>query len=429
MSEEINVVFTSTIHEDSETGAVADGKIPEGGFVAPPEPEETPAETETTTDEVVAVSAETEMLSDEADTVQADAEPADAENQNNSCQECQKRVPSADDGDVVAVRFRKGGKAYNFLSGKLTVKPGDNVIVETAKGVEYGKAASILPKEVACRYCRQMNKIIRVATTADEIKNDENREKEEKAFTVCQEKIAQHGLEMKLIEAQYTFDESKIMFYFTADGRIDFRDLVKDLAGVFHTRIELRQIGVRDETRMLGGYGACGRPLCCATYLNDFIPVSIKMAKEQNLSLNPTKISGVCGRLMCCLKNEEETYEELNKSLPGIGDEVQGTDGLVGEVENVDVLRQKIKILVEVNDEKELHEYGTGEFTILRKRRRGSSRPSMKKKPAQAEAQTEEKKPENPRGRLGARASRRRPRPNTPASGNTGNTHSSPESK
>ena len=150
MSEEINVVFTSTIHEDSETGAVADGKIPEGGFVAPPEPEETPAETETTTDEVVAVSAETEMLSDEADTVQADAEPADAENQNNSCQECQKRVPSADDGDVVAVRFRKGGKAYNFLSGKLTVKPGDNVIVETAKGVEYGKAASILPKEVAC---------------------------------------------------------------------------------------------------------------------------------------------------------------------------------------------------------------------------------------------------------------------------------------
>lgn len=415
MSEEIKVNFTATVHDDSETGAVADGIIPEGGFVAPPEPEKAPAESETTTDEVVAVS--------------ADAEPTDTAKQNNSCQECQKRVPSADDGDVVAVRFRKGGKAYNFLSGKLAVKPGDNVIVETEKGVEYGKAASILPKEVACRYCRQMNKIIRVATTADEIRNDENREKEEKAFTVCQEKIAQHSLEMKLIEAQYTFDESKIMFYFTADGRIDFRDLVKDLAGVFHTRIELRQIGVRDETRMLGGYGACGRPLCCATYLNDFIPVSIKMAKEQNLSLNPTKISGVCGRLMCCLKNEEETYEELNKSLPGIGDEVQGTDGLVGEVENVDVLRQKIKILVEVNDEKELHEYGTGEFTILRKRRRGSSRPSMKKKPAQAEAQTEEKKPENPRGRLGARASRRRPRPNTPASGNTGNTHSSPESK
>jgi cell fate regulator YaaT (PSP1 superfamily) len=409
MSEEIKVNFTATVHDDSETGAVADGIIPEGGFVAPPEPEKAPAESETTTDEVVAVS--------------ADAEPTDTAKQNNSCQECQKRVPSADDGDVVAVRFRKGGKAYNFLSGKLAVKPGDNVIVETEKGVEYGKAASILPKEVACRYCRQMNKIIRVATTADEIRNDENREKEEKAFTVCQEKIAQHSLEMKLIEAQYTFDESKIMFYFTADGRIDFRDLVKDLAGVFHTRIELRQIGVRDETRMLGGYGACGRPLCCATYLNDFIPVSI------NLSLNPTKISGVCGRLMCCLKNEEETYEELNKSLPGIGDEVQGTDGLVGEVENVDVLRQKIKILVEVNDEKELHEYGIGEFTILRKRRRGSSRPSMKKKPAQAEAQTEEKKPENPRGRLGARASRRRPRPNTPASGNTGNTHSSPESK
>jgi cell fate regulator YaaT (PSP1 superfamily) len=179
---------------------------------------------------------------------------------------------------------------------------------------------------------------------------------------------------MKLINAEYTFDNSKVLFYFTADGRVDFRDLVKDLASVFRTRIELRQIGVRDETKILGGYGICGRPLCCHTWMSDFIPVSIKMAKEQNLSLNPGKISGVCGRLMCCLKNEADTYEELNRNLPRIGDEVQGSDGLSGQVESVNVLRQTVRILVEVDDEKEYHEYHVNDLTILRRRRRGGNR-------------------------------------------------------
>ena len=179
---------------------------------------------------------------------------------------------------------------------------------------------------------------------------------------------------MKLINAEYTFDNNKVLFYFTADGRVDFRDLVKDLASVFRTRIELRQIGVRDETKILGGYGICGRPLCCHTWMSDFIPVSIKMAKEQNLSLNPGKISGVCGRLMCCLKNEADTYEELNRSLPKVGDEVQGNDGLSGLVESVNVLRQTVRILVEVDDEKEYHEYHVNDITVLRRRRRGGSR-------------------------------------------------------
>ena len=197
-----------------------------------------------------------------------------------------------------------------------------------------------------------------------------NKQKEKDAFKICLEKIHARGLEMKLIDAEYTFDNNKILFYFTADGRIDFRELLKDLAGVFRTRIELRQIGVSDETKIRGGIGVCGRPVCCNTYLSDFIPVSIKMAKEQNLSLNPTKISGVCGRLMCCLKHEEETYEDLNRRLPGVGDYVTTPDGLKGEVQSVNVLRQLVKVIVDVNGDKEIQEYKAEDIKFKRRHRK-----------------------------------------------------------
>ena len=215
---------------------------------------------------------------------------------------------------------------------------------------------------------------------------DKNKEKEKAAFDICLEKIKKHQLEMKLIDAEYTFDNNKVLFYFTADGRIDFRELVKDLASVFKTRIELRQIGVRDETKILGGIGICGRTLCCHSYLPEFIPVSIKMAKEQNLSLNPTKISGVCGRLMCCLKNEEETYEELNRKLPNVGDFVTTEDGLKGEVHSVNVLRQLVKVVVDVGDEKEIQEYKVEQIRF--KRRHGKNR---KVEPTDAELRELEK--------------------------------------
>ena len=205
---------------------------------------------------------------------------------------------------------------------------------------------------------QSLKPVLRIATEEDRLQAEKNKKKEKEAFQICLDKIAKHKLEMKLIDAEYTFDNNKVLFYFTADGRIDFRELVKDLAAVFKTRIELRQIGVRDETKILGGIGICGRPLCCNTFLSEFAPVSIKMAKEQNLSLNPVKISGVCGRLMCCLKNEEETYEYLNSTLPGIGDYVTTDDGLKGEVSSVSVLRQQVKVIVNVNKEdKEIREY------------------------------------------------------------------------
>ena len=221
---------------------------------------------------------------------------------------------------VIGVRFRKAGKIYFFSPDDMKIKKGDHVIVETARGVEYGQVVLDARDVEEDKVVQPLKKIIRVATPEDDKIEAENKEKEKKAFDICLEKIKKHGLEMKLIDTEYTFDNNKVLFYFTADGRIDFRELVKDLASVFKTRIELRQIGVRDETKTLGGYSICGRPLCCSTYLSDFVPVSIKMAKEQNLSLNPTKISGVCGRLMCCLKNEEDTYEDLNSKLPNIGD-------------------------------------------------------------------------------------------------------------
>ncbi|MDD6057258.1 MAG: stage 0 sporulation family protein [Clostridiales bacterium] len=272
--------------------------------------------------------------------------------------------------NVVGVRFRNAGKIYYFEPGNLDLKAGTHVIVETARGVELGTVLTapkeVLPEEVI----QPLKPVIRIATEEDENTVIKNKEKEKEAFKICLEKIAKHKLEMKLVEAEYTFDNNKLLFYFTADGRIDFRELVKDLAAVFRTRIELRQIGVRDETKIMGGIGICGRPLCCHSYLAEFVPVSIKMAKEQNLSLNPTKISGVCGRLMCCLKNEEETYEYLNSRLPHVGDYVTTDDGLKGEVSTVNVLRQTVKVLVELNDEKELREYKVEQLRFKPRRKK-----------------------------------------------------------
>lgn len=272
---------------------------------------------------------------------------------------------------VIGVRFRPAGKIYYFAPGKFHIRQGDKVIVETARGIEFGTVVTG-PKEVKDEEVMQpLKSVIRIATEEDKRAEEKNREKEKEAFEICLEKIRKHNLDMKLINAEYTFDNNKVLFYFTADGRIDFRELVKDLASVFRTRIELRQIGVRDETKIRGGIGICGRPLCCHTYLSEFAPVSIKMAKEQNLSLNPTKISGVCGRLMCCLTNEEETYEELNSHLPSNGDHVTTPEGLRGDVQSVNVLRQLVKVVVTLdNDEKEIREYKATELKFKPRRRK-----------------------------------------------------------
>lgn len=273
--------------------------------------------------------------------------------------------------NVIGVRFRPAGKVYFFDPAGMDIKTGDHVIVETARGIEFGHVVLGSRAVDESKVIQPLKPVIRMATAADEETERRNKEKEKDAFGICLEKIKKHNLQMKLIDAEYTFDNNKVLFYFTADGRIDFRELVKDLAAVFKTRIELRQIGVRDETKIMGGIGICGRPLCCHTYLSEFIPVSIKMAKEQNLSLNPTKISGVCGRLMCCLKNEEETYEELNSKLPNIGDYVTTDDGLKGEVHSVSVLRQLVKVVVTVGkDEKEIREYPVESLRFRPKRRR-----------------------------------------------------------
>lgn len=260
--------------------------------------------------------------------------------------------------DVIGVRFRDNGKIYFFDPLQYEIEVGKYVIVETARGVEYGKVVLGRREIDDTKMQSAIKPIIRLANDNDRKKYEENKEKSKKAYDICLEKIRKHGLSMKLINAEYTFDNNKVLFYFTADGRIDFRELVKDLAAVFKTRIELRQIGVRDETKIVGGIGICGRELCCYKHLSEFIPVSIKMAKEQSLSLNPTKISGVCGRLMCCLKHEEETYEYLNGRLPNVGDTVRTVDGVKGEVHSVNVLRQKVKIIVTLEDDtKEIEEY------------------------------------------------------------------------
>lgn len=293
---------------------------------------------------------------------------------------------------VIGVRFRNAGKIYYFDPQQLEIKRGQHVIVETARGVEYGDVV-LGNKEVDdSKVIQPLKSVIRVATPEDDAKEAKNHEKEKDAFKICLEKIAKHGLEMKLIDAEYTFDNNKVLFYFTADGRIDFRELVKDLAAVFKTRIELRQIGVRDETKILGGIGICGRPLCCSTHLSEFIPVSIKMAKEQNLSLNPTKISGVCGRLMCCLKHEADTYEYLNSKLPDVGDFVKTFDGMKGEVASVNVLRQTVKLLVDINDEKELKEYKIEELKYKPHKKKDKVKLSPEEMKALAELEKNEEK-------------------------------------
>jgi cell fate regulator YaaT (PSP1 superfamily) len=271
---------------------------------------------------------------------------------------------------IIGVKFRTAGKVYYFDPNNMEIAAGAHVIVETSRGVEYGTvviSTRMVPEEDVVQ---PLKPIIRIATEEDDRRLEKNKEKEGNAYQVCLEKIEKHGLHMKLVDSEYTFDNNKLLFYFTADGRVDFRELAKDLASVFRTRIELRQIGVRDETKIMGGIGVCGRALCCSSYLSEFAPVSIKMAKEQNRSLNPAKISGVCGRLMCCLKNEEETYEYLNSRLPAIGTRVTTEDHLSGEVASVKVLRQLVKVLVEQNNEKEIREFSVNELRFKPKRKR-----------------------------------------------------------
>ena len=281
--------------------------------------------------------------------------------------------------EIIGVRFKDVGKIYYFDPSGLKIQKGSHVVVETARGTECGTVMIGNSEVDDSQVVLPLKPVVRLATDEDLAAVERNRAKQKEAFKICQEKIAKHKLDMKLIDAEYTFDNNKVLFYFTADGRIDFRELVKDLASVFKTRIELRQVGVRDETKIMGGIGICGRPLCCHSYLSEFIPVSIKMAKEQNLSLNPTKISGVCGRLMCCLKNEEETYEVLNSRLPAIGDYVTTADGLKGEVHSVNVLRQLVKVVVVVDrDEKEIREYKVEELKFKPRKKKGKNgeRPS-----------------------------------------------------
>ncbi|OAA86433.1 PSP1 domain-containing protein [Clostridium ljungdahlii] len=250
---------------------------------------------------------------------------------------------------VIGVRFKKAGKIYYFSPGNLDIKRENSVIVETARGIEFGECV-IEPKDISERdIVSPLKNVLRIATEEDIQKYNENKEKEKKAFDICIEKIQQHELNMKLIDVEYTFDNNKVIFYFIADGRVDFRELVKDLASIFRTRIELRQIGVRDEAKMIGGLGPCGRAMCCSTFLGDFVPVSIKMAKEQNLSLNPTKISGICGRLMCCLNYEQDTYEKIRQRLPKIGSVVSTPDGK-GEVIDNSVVKESVKIKIKVED-------------------------------------------------------------------------------
>ncbi|MBQ9030026.1 MAG: stage 0 sporulation family protein [Parasporobacterium sp.] len=280
---------------------------------------------------------------------------------------------------VLGIKFRQTGKVYYFDPGDLEVDGHQHAIVETARGMEYGDITGPVKEVNDNEIVAPLKPVIRFATKEDDRIFEENKKKEKDAFNVCLEKIEKHGLEMKLVDVEYTFDRNKILFYFTADGRVDFRELVKDLAYVYHTRIELRQIGVRDETKAMGGYGICGRPFCCHSWQTDFIPVSIRMAKDQNLSLNPSKISGSCGRLMCCIKYEEEVYRELNKKLPKPGDTATTEDGYHCVVDSVNILKQKIRVIVQMdNDEKEAREYGPDELKFQKRSRKNNNRQNEK---------------------------------------------------
>lgn len=300
---------------------------------------------------------------------------------------------------VIGVRFKKASKVYYFDPDGLWPRPGDHVIVETARGIEFGEVVTAARSVSDEQIVTPLKKVIRMANEEDVQRAEFNEKREEEAFRVCQEKVIKHKLEMKLVSVEYTFDNSKIIFYFTANGRVDFRELVKDLASVFKMRIELRQIGVRDEAKMLGGLGSCGRPICCGTFLGDFQPVSIKMAKEQNLSLNPTKISGLCGRLMCCLKYEQDTYEATLKRIPRVGKDIVTPDG-VGVIAEINAIKELVKVRIRTADDTfDVREYaiddvrrpGPGDSAAVREA------PKPPKKAQPEPEQTEENAEENPK--------------------------------
>jgi len=312
---------------------------------------------------------------------------------------------------VIGVRFKKAGKVYYFDPCEFWPKPGQNVVVETARGIEFGEVVTAARSVSDEQIVAPLKKVVRIATEEDEQRAAYNAKREEEAYRICQEKVAKHKLEMKLVSVEYTFDNSKIIFYFTANGRVDFRELVKDLAGVFKMRIELRQIGVRDEAKMLGGLGSCGRPICCGAFLGDFQPVSIKMAKEQNLSLNPTKISGQCGRLMCCLKYEQDTYEQTLKRVPKVGKDIVTPDG-VGVIVEINAIREKVKVRIRTSEEDnfEIREYsmddvrkpGPEDQPAAREApKQQERRPNVKKTPipTEEEAAREEEGEENKKKR------------------------------
>jgi cell fate regulator YaaT (PSP1 superfamily) len=298
---------------------------------------------------------------------------------------------------VIGVRFKKAGKVYYFDPCDVWPRPGNNVVVETARGIEFGEVVTGAREVADEQIVAPLKKVLRIATEEDERRAAFNAQREKDAFGICQEKIRKHKLDMKLVSVEYTFDNSKIIFYFTANGRVDFRELVKDLAGVFRMRIELRQIGVRDEAKMLGGLGACGRNICCGSFLSDFQPVSIKMAKEQNLSLNPTKISGQCGRLMCCLKYEQEYYEQTLKRLPKVGKDIMTPDG-AGVVTEISPIRERVKVRIRTADDTfDLREYhvddvrrmGPDDAAAVREQPRADRRPRRAPEPQEQPAQEE----------------------------------------
>lgn len=316
--------------------------------------------------------------------------------------------------EIISVCFKEGGKSYYFNPNGLTVKPGERVIIETSRGVEFGECVEGNRMIDEMELVSPLRPVLRMATEADFRVLEKNKEKEEKAYQICQQKIQEHALDMKLVEVEYNFDGSKIIFFFTSEGRVDFRALVRDLASVFHTRIELRQIGVRDEAKMLGGLGVCGRPYCCSSFLSDFHPVSIKMAKTQNLSLNPTKISGACGRLMCCLKYEQEAYEDVLKRTPKLESLVETPDG-IGTVNSVQLLREKVKVKLD-DDPDNPQVYSSSEIKVIRsgkgKRPEGYEAPEQPERPVRtasprAEAVSEADAPAPQEQKRPARAPRK----------------------
>ena len=266
---------------------------------------------------------------------------------------------------VVGVRFKKAGKIYYFDPADMNIQKDTYVVVETARGIEFGECVIGIKEINENDIVSPLKSVLRIATNEDIEKHFKNKDKEKDAFDICLKKIQEHGLTMKLIDVEYTFDNNKVIFYFTADGRVDFRDLVKDLATIFKTRIELRQIGVRDEAKMLGGLGPCGRPMCCSSFLGDFASVSIKMAKEQNLSLNPTKISGICGRLMCCLNYEQSTYEDIRKRMPKVGSIVKTSEG-TGEVFSNNIVKESIKVKLKKGEEEVLEEFKIDNIELIK---------------------------------------------------------------